>query len=84
MCFGSEPLWESDPRPWEWGGREGSDQVGVSEPVLVAAGGELLRPVDDGRFEEAAAAQLEERRQVPHHAQTADRPIRRGGSVSGD
>lgn len=53
------------------GGRGGrSDHVGVSKHVLlVAAGRKLLRPVDDGRFEEATATQLEERHQVPHHAQ---------------
>lgn len=49
-----------------------SHQVGVSENPLVASGGELLRPVDDGRLEEAAAAQLEEGRQVPHDAQTVE------------
>lgn len=46
-----------------------SDHVGVSEHVLVAAGRKLLRPVDDGRFEEATTTQLEEGQQVPHHAQ---------------
>lgn len=48
-----------------------SDHVGVSEHVLLARW-ELLRPVDDGGFEESAAAQLEERHQVPHHAQTGN------------
>lgn len=46
-----------------------SDHVGVSEHVLVAARGKLLRPVDDGRFEEATTTQMEEGHQVPHHAQ---------------
>lgn len=45
----------------------------MSEGRLVAAWGELLlRPVDDGGLEEAAAAQLEEGHQVPQHAQAAD------------
>ena len=54
-----------------------SDHVGVAEHRLVAAGRELLRPVDDGWFEEAAATQLEERHQVLHHAQTAEGQLER-------
>lgn len=54
-----------------------SDHVCVAEHRLVAAGRELLRPVNDGRFEEAAATQLEERHQVLHHAQTAKRQLKR-------
>lgn len=57
----------------ELGAAGRSDHVGVSEHGLVAAGRELLRPVDDGRFEEATTTQLEEGNQVPHDAQTADR-----------
>ena len=48
-----------------------SDHVGLSEHVLLAVGRELLRPVHDRRFEEAAATQLEKGGEVPHHAQTA-------------
>lgn len=46
-----------------------SDHSGVSEHVLVAAGWKLLRPVDDGWFEEATTTQLEEGQQVPHNTQ---------------
>lgn len=44
----------------------------MSEHGRVAAGRKLLRPVDDGWFEEATTTQLEEGHQVPHHAQTAE------------
>lgn len=49
----------------------GSDQVAVGCQVVLASWRELLRPVDDGRLDEAAAAQPEEGGQVPQHAQTA-------------
>lgn len=48
-----------------------SDQVTVSRQVVLASWRKLLRPVDDGRLDEAAAAQPEEGGQVPQHAQTA-------------
>lgn len=48
-----------------------SDQVGVSCQVVLASWRKLLRPVDDGGLDEAAAAQPEEGGQVPQHAQTA-------------
>lgn len=48
-----------------------SDQVGVSRQVVLASWRKLLRPVDDGGLDEAAAAQPEEGGQVPQHAQTA-------------
>lgn len=44
----------------------------MSEHGLVAARRKLLRPVDDGRFEEATTTKLEEGNQVPHHAQTTE------------
>lgn len=53
----------------ERGGGRRSDHVGVSEHMLVARL-ELLRPVNDDRFEESTTAELEEWHQVPHHAQT--------------
>lgn len=56
-------------------GARRSDHVGVSEHALIAAGRKLLRPVDDGRFEEAATTQLEEGHQVPQHAQTEERRL---------
>lgn len=37
---------------------------------MLVARLELLRPVNDDRFEESTTAELEERHQVPHHAQT--------------
>lgn len=33
---------------------------------------ELLRPVDDDRFEEATTTELEEGNQIPNHTQTVD------------
>lgn len=47
----------------------GSDHVGVSEHGLVASGRKLLRPVDDGGFEEATTTKLEEGDEVPHDTQ---------------
>lgn len=55
--------WES----FEQGAARRSDHVRVSEHVLVATRWKLLGPVNDGRFEEATATQLEEGNQVPHH-----------------
>lgn len=46
-----------------------SDHVGVTEHMLVARL-ELLCPVNDDRFEESTTAEMEERHQVPNHAQT--------------
>lgn len=55
-------------KPPDW-----SDQVTVSHQAVLASWRELLCPVDDGRLDEAAAAQPEEGGQVPQHAQTAVR-----------
>lgn len=64
-----------EPPDWSWGPGGnlliGSDQVAVGCQVVLASWRELLRPVDDGRLDEAAAAQPEEGGQVPQHAQTA-------------
>lgn len=51
---------------------EWSDHVGVTEHRVFGAVRELLRPVDDDRFEEATTTQLEEGHQIPEHTQTAD------------
>lgn len=64
LCFWSR----SRVRPPTCGEETGSDHVYLFEQVLVALGLELRRPVNDGWLEEAAAAQLEERGQVLHHA----------------
>lgn len=55
----------------ERGAAQRSHHVGVSKRVKVAAGRKLLRPVDDGRLEEATTTQVEEGQQVPHDAHTA-------------
>lgn len=70
LCFWSRTTVKLSPLTLSMGRRGGrSDHVGVSEHVLVAAGRELLRPVDDGGFEEATTTQVEEGHQVPHDAQ---------------
>lgn len=51
---------------------EWSDHVSVTEHRMFGAVRELLRPVDDDRFEEATTTQLEEGNQIPDHAQTVD------------
>lgn len=79
LCFWSRttlklsPLTLSAGRQGQQWGRGRSDHVGVSEHVLVSAGRVLLRPVDDGSFEEATTAQVEEGHEVPHYAQTVER-----------
>lgn len=60
-----------------YGGGRRSDHVDLFEQVLVPLGLELGRPVDDGRLAEAAAAQLEKRRQVLDNAHAADRRVRK-------
>lgn len=61
-----------------------SDHVGMTEHMLFTAGWKLLRPVDDGRFEEATTAQLEEGDQIPHHAQTTARQTQTRNTVKKD
>lgn len=50
----------------------------MAEHRVVGAVRELLRPVDDNRFEEATTPQLEEGHQIPDHAQTAETEKRVG------
>lgn len=58
---------------WGCGGASRrSDHVDLFKQVLLPVGLELLRPVHNGGFEEAAAAQVEKRDQVLHHTHTVN------------